>query len=139
MKMKILFIILLSTIMSNGYVSTGICSGLEDNMIITTFGDSTWNVRCTGTNCNGQYFMHLRTDARVGYNFSKPADFDYTSSPATWQVKDRKLFITWANGDLETYQISDPQSNEYAGQNKERKGTMMTRVVLPNTLNREQR
>jgi hypothetical protein len=139
MKTKILFIILLLSFMFNGSVNAGTDHDLDANVIISSFGDSSWNVLCTGTNCNGQYYMHLRADGKVGYNFSQPADFDYTSSPAAWQVKGRELFITWANGDLEIYQISDPQSNEYAGQNKRGKGTKMTRLVLPNTLNKEQK
>lgn len=99
---------------------------LEQSLTITELRDSSWRVQCI--DCDSPYYMHLRTDGVVGYNFSMPRDYNYSSFPATWQVFEGVLSVVWDHGEQQTFSITGPSREEYLGAEKDGTQTKIIRV-----------
>src|SRR5262249_26360446 len=110
-----------------GIYLTAFAAGKEsDNHALSasSFKNTAWHVDCQ--KCNKEttgrdftpYYMFLKDDGFVGYNYQAPSNYDFKSAPATWRISAGKLIVEWKHGDVEKYVLKSSQTKTFSGVNQ---------------------
>jgi hypothetical protein len=89
---------------------------IDASLTVNTLRETTWRVTCPKCSRNlHSYYVRLRGDGAMGYNYEKPSDFKFDGTDA-WNVTDGKLTLIWSNGfSNETYTFESTASNKAQG------------------------
>ena len=94
-----------------------------DRSFLVLLKNSAWRVSCekcaekTGRSFS-PYFMFLRDDMSVGYNFSSQSNYNFSTSPARWSLSAGVLVIEWKHGDVQKYSLAPASGDAFSGQNQ---------------------
>jgi hypothetical protein len=102
----------------------------DDAALAARFKGSAWRVSCDQCDRTkfSPYYMFLNNDMKVGYNFSTPANYDYSSYPANWSVRNGQLLVEWKHGDTQRYPLTSTPGQTFSGLNQHGVEQVIVRV-----------
>ena len=96
--------------------------------LISIFSGSEWMVDNKKDN-KPAYTLYLRKGGQIEYYSNKKKKV-IKAGTSTWKIENNQLILAWQHGDVETFDVSTSQFDEYHGRGKDGRKWVITRWGL---------